>query len=420
MNLKMTGIDFNSAGIDVRQRFSFTKSAMEYAMEQLREKEEIRGCIMISTCNRMELWLSLREGADIALPELLCHLKGFSAQEYRKYLTVRENEDAVKHLFYLSAGMKSQIVGEDQILSQVKESLEFARKQECTDKLLEVLFRMAVTAAKQVKTCVVMDRANFSAAHQAVDFLKLQGEVLTGKKCLVIGNGEMGKLAAQVLMEEGADVTVTVRQYKSGVVQIPAGAKRIDYGARYRYIPQCDLIISATTSPNITITREKLQDSLSGSGCDGSGAGRPQIYMDLAVPRDIEKSIAELDNIAYYDMDSLPVRVRSERMRSQYGQAEEILTAEIRKFMDRQERGDVIPRIQQIGIKTAEEFSWRMERTLRELSLPDAEKDNLRQQLKITAGKVVDKLLYELRDETDTETLLKVIEILEHIYQERK
>lgn len=420
MNLKMTGIDFNNAQIDVRQSFSFTRGAMEKAMEQLREKEEIRGCIMISTCNRMELWLSLREGADFALPELLCHLKGFSVEEYRKYLTVRENEDAVKHLFYLSAGMKSQIVGEDQILSQVREALEFARKQECTDKLLEVLFRMAVTAGKQVKTCVAMDRANFSAAHQAVDFLKLQGEILAGKKCLVIGNGEMGKLAAQVLMEEGADVTVTVRQYKSGVVQIPAGAKRIDYGARYRYIPQCDLIISATASPNITITREKLQDSLSGSGCDRSGTGRPQIYMDLAVPRDIEKSIADLQNIAYYDMDSLPVRVQSERMRRQYGQAEEILTAEIRKFMDRQESGDIIPRIQQIGVKTAEEFAWRMERTLRELSLPDAKKDNLRQQLKITAGKVVDKLLYELRDETDTETLSKVIEILEHIYEERK
>lgn len=420
MNLKMTGIDFNSAGIDVRQRFSFTKRAMEEAMGRLGENEEIRGCVIISTCNRMELWLSLREGAQPALPELLCHLKGLPVEEYRKYLTVRENEEAIKHLFYLSAGMKSQIMGEDQILSQVKEALEFARKQECTDKILEVLFRMAVTAAKQVKTCVVMDRANFSAAHQAIDFLKSQGSVLAGKKCLVIGNGEMGKLAAQVLMGEDADVTVTVRQYKSGVVQIPPGAKRIDYGARYSYIPQCDLVVSATASPNTTISREKLQECLAGSRYGDSGIGKKQIYVDLAVPRDMEKSIADLDNIEYYDMDSLPVRAQSEKMRRQYRQAEEILAAEIKKFLDWQECKDIVPRIQQIGVKTAEEFAWRMERPLRELGLKDADRQKLQQQLKITAGKVVDKLLYELRDESDKETLSKVIEILEQIYQERE
>lgn len=412
MNLKMAGIDFTNAGIDVRQCFSFTKKAMVEAMGRLRRHGEIKGCVFISTCNRMELWASVKEGAVLSLPELLCGLKGLPVEAYQEYLTVREGEEAVKHLFYLSAGLKSQIVGEDQVLAQVKDALAFARQQECTDRALEVLFRMAVTAGKQVKTEVAMDKANFSAAHQAVAFLKARGNVLAGKKCLVIGNGEMGKLAAQSLMEEGADVTVTVRQYKSGVVQIPRGAKRIDYGERYRYIPQCDLVVSATASPNVTITREQLQGCLAGSG----NRGRRQIYLDLAVPRDMETSISSLDQVEYYDMDSLPTQPQSPRMRRQYRQAEEILAGEISRFMDWQECRDFVPRIQRIGTEAAGELAWRMEGPLKELGLSPKEKERLQAQLKLAAGKVVDKLLFELRDQAEREVLQKTVEIMEQVY----
>lgn len=416
MNLKMTGIDFTRAGIDIRQRFSFTRNAMAEAMEQLKQKQEIRGCVLISTCNRMELWLSLKEGASLSLPQILCSLKGLAWEEYGRYLVTRESKEAVKHLFYLSAGMKSQIVGEDQILTQVKEAISFAREKECADKILQVLFRMAVTAGKQVKSCVVMDKANFSAAHQAVDFFKEQGTVFAGKKCLVIGNGEMGKLTAQSLMEEGADVTVTVRQFKSGMVQIPQGAKRIDYGQRYHHISGCDMIFSATASPNVTITRQMLADCL--ADCeDRKVADKKRIFVDLAVPRDMETSIAEMENVEYYDMDSLPIRTQSPEMRSQYRQAEEILTEEIRKFMVWQECRDINPRIQQIGMEAAEELVWRMERPLSGLCLSGENKERLQQQLRQTAGKVVDKLLFELRDQAEQEVLQKTVEIMEQVYR---
>ncbi len=419
MNLKMTGIDYTRAGIDVRQKFSFTRTAMAEAMEQMRQTKEIRGCVMISTCNRMELWLSLREGAAFELPEFLCRLKELPSEKYREYFVERENEKAVWHLFYLSAGMKSQIVGEDQILTQVKEALAFAREQACTDRVLEVLFRMAVTAGKKVKSSVVIDKANVSAAHQAVDFLRKQEGGLVGKKCLVIGNGMMGKLTAQALMEERADVTVTVRQYKSGLVEIPPGAKRIDYGERYRYIPACELIVSATASPNTPITRDRLEECLAVSETDAVAARKKQIYVDLAVPRDMEPSIAELAGVKYYDMDSLPVRAQSPKMHRQYRRAEEILSEEIREFLHGQECRDLNPRIQKIGKASAQELVWRMERPLRELQLSDADREKLKAQLEETAAKVTDRLLFELRDESERDDLRKAIEILEQVYQER-
>jgi len=178
----MAGIDFTMAQINVRQCFAFTKSAMTLAMEKMKQEKEIKGCVILSTCNRMELWVSLSDGAMLDLRSYICCLKELDGEQYKKFLKVREGEEAIRHLFLLSAGMKSQIVGEDQILTQVKEAAAFAREQECMDHVLEVLFRMAVTAGKQVKTEVPMDKANFSAAHQAIHFLKELQVPFAGKK----------------------------------------------------------------------------------------------------------------------------------------------------------------------------------------------------------------------------------------------
>lgn len=396
------------AQINVRQCFAFTKNAMTIAMEKIKEDKRIKGCVILSTCNRMELWLSLSEGVELDLPTYICGLKELNAEEYKKFLKVREGKEAIGHLFFLSAGMKSQIVGEDQILTQVKEAAAFSREQECMDHVLEVLFRMAVTAGKQVKTEVPMDKANFSAAHQAIHFLKEQGVTFEGKKALVIGNGEMGKITAQALMEEGADVTVTVRQYRSGVVNIPQGAKRINYGERYSYIPECDFVFSATASPNLTITKEELEN------CN---IQKSQIYVDLAVPRDMDEDLRALKDIELYDIDSFHLEHQSEQMKQQLRQAEDILNQYMKEFYDWQESRDLVPRIQQIGEASGQEFCWRMEKELKHIALKEEEKEVLRGQMEQTTAKVVDKLLFALRDQVDTDTLRQCVEILEQVYE---
>ncbi len=412
MNVKMIGIDYSAAQINVRQCFAFTKTEMAFAMEKIKQNKNVKGCVILSTCNRMELWVSLRKKTELELPEYLCRLKGLDVNSYSRFFKVREGEEAITHLFLLSAGMKSQIVGEDQILTQVKQAAAFAREQQCMDKVLEVLFRMAVTAGKQVKTEVPMDKANFSAAHQAILFLKEQGKELSGKKALVIGNGEMGKITAQALMEEGADVIVTVRQYRSGVVNIPKGARRINYGERYDYIPNCDFVFSATASPNRTITTERLRN------CN---VKKSQVYVDLAVPRDIEEGLREMKNISLYDMDTFQVEEKSEQMKEQYQKASQLIEEHIKGFYSWKESRDLVPRIQHIGTASGEEFCWRIEKDLKSLALPEEEKKILRRQLEQVTGKVVDRLLFALRDQVDTDTLRQCVEVLEGVYEpERK
>ena len=315
MSISMIGIDYSRAAVDIRAQFSFTKKNAVAAMEHLKEEPGIAGCIILSTCNRMEIWASTTEDWQGSLYEFLCREKGKEPAEYAQYFAERTEEEAVEHLFYLTSGLKSQILAEDQIITQVKDALSLSREAYCTDNVLEVLFRMAVTAAKKVKTKVIFSRGNSSVIHQAIHCLEEKGFSLFGKTCMVIGNGEMGKVAALALREAGAEVTVTVRQYRSGIVNIPKGCERINYGDRGEFLPQCDLVVSATASPNYTLTRELLETV---------PPVEHLVLIDLAVPRDIEPSAGELSGITLYDIDSFKIDAVSPKLQQSLEKAGEI------------------------------------------------------------------------------------------------
>ena len=148
MSIRMVGIDHNRANVDIRALFSFTKKGAAETMELWKEIPGIRGCIILSTCNRMEIWVSTDEEWAGSLLEELCKIKGKDPEQYRSCFVCREGREAADHLFHLTCGLKSMILAEDQIISQVKDSLSLAREHFTTDNVLEVLFRKAVTAGK--------------------------------------------------------------------------------------------------------------------------------------------------------------------------------------------------------------------------------------------------------------------------------
>ena len=160
MSISMIGIDHSMAPVDIRALFAFTRKNAGEAMEKLKEQRGIDGCIILSTCNRLEVWTSVDDGAELSLYKELCKLKNINDDQYEIYFTKREGHAAVEHLFYLASGLKSQILGEDQILTQVKDALGIAREHFTTDGALEVLFRMAVTAGKKIKTEVPFSHGN--------------------------------------------------------------------------------------------------------------------------------------------------------------------------------------------------------------------------------------------------------------------
>ncbi len=375
-----------------------------------KELDGIHGCVILSTCNRMEVWVSAQKDWDAdRLYGQLCALRQVSGGPYRGYFVSRKEREAVEHLFYLTSGLKSQILGEDQILTQVKDALSLAREAFSTDGVLEVLFRMAVTAGKRIKTEVAFHRADPSVIHQAIRTLQQKGFEVQGRRCMVIGNGEMGKMAAQTLTEAGGDVTVTIRQYRSGMVNIPQGCQRIDYGRRMELVPQCDLVVSATASPNLTL-REELFKEIT--------LTKPLILIDLAVPRDIETGLGEWEGITLYDMDSFRVSETDPEMEESFQQADGIVREQMDEFYQWLEGRDVIPRIQKIQSESVRDLDLRIHKVLQKTPMEEADRQKLAQTIEKAAGKVVNKLIFGLRDNLEKEVFLECVAGLEKVYED--
>lgn len=275
--------------------------------------------------------------------------------------------------------------------------------------VLEVLFRKAVTGAKRVKTEVTFSRGNSSVIHQAIEKLKEQGYELLGKTCMVIGNGEMGKVTAMALREAGAKVTVTVRQYRSGMVTIPPGCDRINYGERVDFLPKCDLAVSATASPNFTLTRELLEQA---------GLAKELILIDLAVPRDMEPAIGELPGITLYDIDSFKITADSPALRESMEKAGKILAEEIEDFYNWYQGRELIPRIQEIKAEAVEDFNLRIMKILRKTPMEESAREELLQAMDHAAGNVVNKMIFGLRDFLEPKEFISCVEGLERLYEE--
>ena len=406
MAIWMAGVDHNKADLDVRSVFSFTSKRMALAYETFMDMDEVNGCVMISTCNRMEIWFSVKHTATFSPVQLLCDHIEVDAEKYSPYFVEREDSEAVDHLFRLAAGLESKIVGEDQIITQVGDAVAFARSCYATDNALEVLFRQAITAGKRVRTETDLSTADRSVIHTALRMLGDEGISVDGKKCMVIGNGMMGKLSAQTLMDYGADVTVTVRKYHSGVVDIPLGCKRIDYDERYGLLPECDMVVSATSSPNYTITLEKMNEL---------SVDHTIPMIDLAVPRDIDPEIKALSWISLYDIDSFHIDVQSEKFKKNLAKAEEILNEEKERFYEWYEGRDFVPMIQALKKKAGGDVSVRMTPYMKHVPLESEEKEQLITEVEGASERMMNHLLFGLRAKLSDKTFRDVLDAMEEL-----
>ena len=411
MAIWMAGIDHNRAALDVRSVFSFTNKKAAQAYAHFRENPEIQGCVLISTCNRTEFWFSAADDAVCEPMTLMCDYLGVDVETYMPYFVWRSGREAVDHLFRLAAGMESKIVGEDQIITQVGDALALARENYATDHTLEVLFRLAVTAGKRVKTEVTLTTADHSVIDAALDMLAQEGIGVAHRRCMVIGNGMMGRLSAQALLDRGADVTVTVRQYRSGIVDIPFGCKRINYDDRLTLLPDCELVVSATSSPNYTLEARRLAPLK---------VDRPIVFIDLAVPRDIETAVGELPWATLYDIDAFHIDLESERLKAALRQAQAILDEEEEHFYAWYEGRDYAERIVRLKRSAGADVSARMRPALRRSFPSEAERDALRGEVEGASERMMNHLLFGLRARLSDTAFRDCLDAMEQILAESK
>ena len=291
----MTGIDFVHAPLEKRERVSLVRGQVQALLPCIAAQKGVQGCVLLATCNRTELYLHGAEGTQLDALAVLAEAAGFDAAEYRGYSITRTGENAVHHLMQVAAGLESQIFGDDQIVSQVKGAVALAREAKTVDAVLDTMFRRAVTAGKRVRTETRLTGVPASAAEVGARRAAQFFGSLEGKRAVVIGNGEMGRLAASTLRAQGCAVTVTLRSYHHGETVVPAGCATWPYDTRCEVLDGADLAVSATTSPHFTLTAEQVT----------AMHNPPRLLLDLAMPRDIEQAVGEDGRVRLLNLDDL-------------------------------------------------------------------------------------------------------------------
>ncbi len=292
MKLELAYVDYNKAKLSEREEFSFTNRELKAIYDAFGKFDCVLGSTIISTCNRTEIYVSTKNDCSVDPFKLLAEAVGFNYQEKLHLCERLSGKDAIEHLCMVGAGAESQVWGDSQIITQVNSSAAFARKCGATDGILNVVFQKAVHAAKKIKTDVKFRINSDSTVRKAVEKVLGYDSV---KKVLVIGNGVMGRMISRSLVNAGKDVVMTVRQYKYGEVIIPKGVSTVMFADRYDAIGSCDAVISATSSPHHTISYERTK----------ALKRRPKVLIDMAVPRDIDPDIAELDKVEYFNLDDV-------------------------------------------------------------------------------------------------------------------
>lgn len=298
MKLIMAALEHSRTPIEVREVFSMTQSAVKDIGREILSISSVSGCVLLSTCNRTEVYLSLEEAhAERVNPAwAFCLATGVNYGNYSSYFDTYEEKSVARHLMEVAAGLRSRVFGEDQILTQVRDAISCARDAGTVDPVLETLFRTAVTAGKAVRCERHLTALPRSAAGRAVELVEKEAGGLDGRRALVIGNGEMGREAARFMTERGCEVTITMRSHRhGGQTVVPCGCQVVPYERRFEFLRGVDILISATASPHYTVTLRDIE------GMDAL----PKYMVDLAMPRDIQPEVEKIKGVTVYNVDHL-------------------------------------------------------------------------------------------------------------------
>ena len=300
----LIGISYKTALVEVREKFSFTKEEIIPFSEMLQQETEISDLVLISTCNRTEIYFS----QDIHDNQTAFELVYEVIKKFKKvtdhcwhYFYHRSNIGAVRHLFEVASGLDSLIIGEDQIIGQVKEAYLACTEAALTDAVLMRLFQKSFEAGKRVRSETGIKLGITSVSSAAVEMCSCLLEGINDKSVLLIGVGETGNLALQNIVKKGVGkVTVTNRTYETAA---KAAAKYngevVSFDQFEVSLPESDIVMIATSAPKPLITKEMVMRSMD------LRSNRAQVYIDLSVPRNIEKEVAELENVSVLGVDDL-------------------------------------------------------------------------------------------------------------------
>ncbi len=345
MNLTLLGINHRTAPVDVREKMNIPEARLAEAVSDLVRREGIREGMILSTCNRVEVTASAADEVD-AEPLIRrfladhhhCDLGNFTQFFYRL-----RQEEVVKHLFRVASSLDSMIVGEPQILGQLRQAYATARSVGAMNGTLNDVVNQALAVAKRVRRETALGSAAVSVSYAAVELAKKIFGGLQGKTIFIVGAGKMSELAAKHLLRSGASsILVSNRTYdRAQELAAAFHGTAVPFENLFEQMAQADIVISSTGSQEAIITRPQVEKLLS------ARKNRPIFFVDIAVPRDVDPAVNAVDNVFLYDIDDLGhvVDANKKQREREAVWAEEIIDTEVQRTLKRLASRDVVPTI---------------------------------------------------------------------------
>ena len=297
------GLNHKTADVDLRECLAFTDEQVDTALQALRSQPSISEVVLLSTCNRVEMIFTTKS-PDRALSEaksFLAKFKNVPPDSFEKALYLHRGNQAIKHIFRVAASLDSMVVGEPQILGQVKEAYRIATEQKTSGVILNRLLHKTFFVAKRIRTETGIGNSAVSISFAAIELARKIFGSLEGKNALLIGAGEMAELAVEhLLRHRAAEIYVANRTFERAVELAgrfkghPVNFKEIP-----DTLPRVDIVISSTGSPDYVVTRQQVKSIMK------ERRNRPVFFIDIAVPRDIDPELNRLTNVYVYDIDDL-------------------------------------------------------------------------------------------------------------------
>jgi|BEDMetMinimDraft_2_1075160.scaffolds.fasta_scaffold01474_3 glutamyl-tRNA reductase len=393
MGVVVVGLNHKVAPIEVREGAFVDDDQAIRALNDLRQHNGVHAAAILSTCNRTEIYVNSESpysGSSAALSTLeRLHPEHF--QSYQHFLYTKEGKEAIYHIFRVAAGLDSMLIGEAQVLAQVKNSLGLAEAAGTLDAILGGIIRHAVFAGKRVRSETALGRGAVSLSHAAVEQAKQVFGDLEGRNVVVVGAGEMARIAVDLLKSQGIGaVYVTSRSMTRarGLARL-YGGKAFEFKEIVEVMASCDLLISSSSAPYYLITEPTVRDIMH------KRKHKPLLIIDMAVPRDVEPSAGKLDDVYLYNLDDLDAVVKQNlaARQKEIPKAEAIIDEEVGKCIQWIKAREAAPVIKSI-VSRAEAIRQReVERTLKRLTDVN---DNVKQAINAMTSSLVNKMLHEV------------------------
>ncbi|MCC6443861.1 MAG: glutamyl-tRNA reductase [Armatimonadetes bacterium] len=388
MHLQLTGTSHKSAPVEVREKLAFGKHQFADSFRLLRSRYGVRECVILSTCNRIEIYTGseqpLRETIELFLQEF----HNLPASAISHCLFHRSNDQAVRHLLGVSAGLDSMIVGEAQILGQVSEAHRLAQEHKAVGPILDRLFRQALSTGKRARTETEINRGAVSISHAAVELARQIFGDLTGRRALLIGAGEMSEITARLLASGGVGKILVASRTRERSEELAGqfGGEAMAYEDFPKAMVSADIVICSTSAPHAIIRHQDVRQVVH------ARRARPLFIIDMAVPRDVEAEVGDLDNVFLFNIDDLRgvVEKNLAERNKEIGKVEAIIQEEIERFIGWFRSLEVVPVLTELNRKLEAIRRAEIEMSARKLAHL-SEKD--RQTVEIVTQGIIKRIL---------------------------